>query len=324
MTESVRKSNSLVGTVLRATVSIGALGFILSRLDLGAVVTSLRSLDPGWMVFAGIAVFASVAVSAVKWGVLLRRTGHVLGFWRLVRAYFIGFFFNNFLPTSVGGDVMRVWEAGRDIDDVPAAAGSVIAERLVASFTLALTALLGIPFVDMGEGRTQVLVAIAILVAVAIALSVMFLSPKLGTGAMAGAMGARFASATDMVVSASKNVGLLLRQPRTVAYVAALSVVFQVLVAAVNFGIFRALGVDISLAECVVYSSVVSAVTMIPISISGHGVREAGYVYFFGLAGVAQGEAVVASLMFFFVVALLTSVGGPLFIARPGRRRDVG
>ncbi len=98
---------------------------------------------------------------------------------------------------------------------------------------------------------------------------------------------------------------------------------FQIFVATVNFGIFRALGVDISLAECVVYSSVVSAVTMIPISISGHGVREAGYVYFFGLAGVAQGDAVVASLLFFFVVALLTSVGGPLFIARSGRRRDV-
>ena len=303
------------GTALRGLVSVVLLGFIMSRLDLAAVGNAIATLDWAWMFAAVGVVYAAVALSAVKWGVLLRARGFTIGFWRLVRHYMVGFFFNNFLPTSVGGDVVRAWDVGRDAGDAPEGAASVITERLIASVGLALTALLGLPFVPID---TQTAAAVGVVFVVGVGLAGLFMIPSLGERLVGSSMGGRFEHVGGWVGRATSAVGATLRRPSVTLGVLALSVGFQVLVAAVNWCIFRALGAPLPLAECVVYTSIVSAVTMVPVSISGHGVREAGYAYFFGIAGVPESQAVVASLLFFAVVAVSTAPGAVLFAL--GRR----
>ncbi|HET7824150.1 MAG TPA: hypothetical protein VFK90_02410, partial [Anaeromyxobacter sp.] len=73
-------------------------------------------------------------------------------------------------------------------------------------------------------------------------------------------------------------------------------------------------------ARCVVYTPMIFTVTMLPVSLSGFGVREAAYVWFFGQAGVGPADAVAASLLFFAAVALASLPGAPLFAL--GRRRE--
>jgi uncharacterized membrane protein YbhN (UPF0104 family) len=101
--------------------------------------------------------------------------------------------------------------------------------------------------------------------------------------------------------------------------IAAYSIVFQILVAAVNACLFQALGVHVSLAQCVIYTPMIFTITMLPISISGFGVREAAYWYFFSQIGVGQAEAIAASLLFFIVVGICSLPGAPLFVF--GRKR---
>ena len=297
-------------TALRIAVSVAALAIVLARVPLRDVGHAFATLDPLWTLAAFGAVFAAIGISAVKWRMLLRARGYSIPLQRVLRHYFVGLFFNNFLPTSVGGDVVRAWDAGRDIDDAPEGAASVIAERLVASLALGLTAAIGLPFVTAGAQAT---LAVAVVIAASVGLVALFLAPARAESMMAKAMGGRFEGVADWVARAVKGVRETLRRTRTVLVVLALSVAFQVLVALVNFAIFRALGVAVSVGSCIVYTSVISAVTMVPISISGHGVREAGYVYFFGLAGVTAGVAVTASLLFFAIVALSTLPGALLF-----------
>lgn len=311
----MRGGSGLLGTATRVVVSIVLLALIATRIDLTALRDAFGTLRWGWVIAAALVVYACVLISAVKWGVLLRSRGRRLLLGRLIRHYTVGFFFNNFLPTSVGGDVVRAWEAGRDLDDIPEAAASVVAERLIASVGLALTAALGLPFV---HGGPQAYVAVVIVFVVGIGLAGLFLVPSLSERIVRSAMGSRFEGVAGWVGRATRSTGEMLRARGSAAIVLALSVGFQVLVAAVNWCLFRALGASVSLAECVVYTSVVSAVTMVPVSISGHGVREAGYVYFFGLAGVPDAVAVTASLMFFATVAVCTSPGALFFAA--GRR----
>lgn len=312
-----RSGSRPLGTAVRAVVSLALLALIATRIDLAAIRDAFGTLDWAWVLAAALVVYACVAISAVKWGMLLRSRGHRLTLARLTRHYMVGFFFNNFLPTSVGGDVVRAWEAGRDLEEMPEAAASVVAERLIASVGLALTAALGLPFVRVGP---QAYIAVAVVFIAGIGLAGLFLVPSLSERIVRSAMGSRFEGIAGWVGRATAATGELLRSRRTAASVLALSVGFQVLVAAVNWCLFRALGVSASLAECIVYTSVVSAVTMVPISISGHGVREAGYVYFFGLAGVPGPAAVTASLMFFATVTICT-MPGALFFATGRRAR---
>jgi hypothetical protein len=97
------------------------------------------------------------------------------------------------------------------------------------------------------------------------------------------------------------------------ATVVALSVLFQALVAAVNACIFEAMGVHVGLARCLVYTPMIFTVTMLPISLSGLGVREAAYWFFFAQAGLGQAECVGASLALFVTVGLCSLPGAALF-----------
>ncbi len=309
-------SRAWSGPVARAMVSIAALAFVIWRVDLAAVARSFSGLDWRWMLLAAVSVYAAIVVSAFKWGVLLWARGHALPLVRLFRHYLVGLFFNNFLPTSVGGDVVRAWDAGRDIEDAPEGAASVITERIIASVGLACTAALGLPFVDVPD---QAYMAVAAVAVVGIGLAALFCAPSLSERMVASSLGGRFESVSGWARRATRAVGALLRRPALVISVLALSIVFQVIVALVNWCIFNALGVEVSLGACVVYTSIVSAITMIPVSISGHGVRELGYAHFFALAGVAEGVAVTASLLFFATVAVSTLPGAALFAT--GRRR---
>lgn len=309
-------SRTLV-TLLRAGVSVAALAFVFTRIPLRDVAASARGLDPLWTLGAFATVYGAIVLSAAKWQVLLRARDNSLSLLRLTRHYLVGLFFNNFLPTSVGGDVVRAWDAGRDLNDAPEGAASVIAERLIASLGLGLTAAIGLPFVNAGPQAT---VAVLIVVVASAGLAALFLVPVRAEAMVRRTMGARFEGVSDWVARTVHGVNAVLRNPRAVASVLALSVAFQALVAFVNHCIFQALGTPVGMAECVVFTSIASAVTMVPVSIAGHGVREAAYAYFFGLAGVAHGVAVAGSLLFFVVVALSTAPGAVLFAVNRPRR----
>lgn len=307
----------LSGALLRAGVSIALLVLIASRVDVRTVGSAIASLDWRWMAGAAAAVYSAIAVSAVKWGLLLRSRGRTLSFKRLTRHYLVGLFFNNFLPTSVGGDVVRAWDAGKDLDDSSEAAASVIAERLIASVGLALTAAIGLLFVEV---EPQVYVSVAVVFVVGVALAGVFLIPSVSERIVTGFAGGRFETAAGWVGKTTSATGEMLRDLPTATVVLVLSVAFQALVALVNWFVFLALGAEMSFVHCLIATSIVSAVTMVPVSISGHGVREAGYAYFFAFAGVSSAIAVTASILFFATVAVCT-LPGALFFAM-GRRRD--
>lgn len=310
------KVRGTVGVALRAAVSVGALWLVFSKVNLAEVGRAFATMDLRWALAALASVYLAVAISAIKWWVLVQARGYTVSFWRLARHYFVGFFFNNFLPTSVGGDVVRAWDLGQDLDDAPEGAASVIAERLIASLGLGLTALIGLPFAVSDRTAT---VAVGVVILASLVMFGIFLVPSKSATVVRGAMGSRFEGVADWVSRTVHGVDATLRSYRASVSVLALSVVFQLTVALVNYCIFRALGAPVGLGEAIVYTSIVSAVTMVPVSISGHGIREAGYAYFFGLAGVGAAVAVTASLMFFVFVAVGT-LPGALFFALDRRR----
>jgi uncharacterized protein (TIRG00374 family) len=294
----------------RLVVTAALLVGVTWSLDLGALARKAAHLDLRWVGAAFVVVFAAVAISAWKWGLVLTWRGVPLPYPRLFRHYLVGLFFNNVLPTTVGGDAVRAWAAARDTGDPPAAVGSVIAERLVAGGALGVTALLGLPF---GEVTPRLVVLVLAFLAVDVAVAGAFLVPRVADRVALSVLPRRLAGARGAVTATIGVVRDALEAPALVLRLFALSVVFQLLVAAVNACLFEAMGVPVSLARCVVYTPMIFTVTMLPVSLSGLGVREAAYVFFFGREGIARADAVAASLLFFVVVGLASLPGAPLF-----------
>ena len=148
----------------------------------------------------------------------------------------------------------------------------------------------------------------------ALVLLALFMIPKVADGIVEKLLPPRFVGLRETVSQTVLVVRQTLEDPALFAQVIVLSILFQISVATVNACIFKAMGVPVTLAQCIIFTPMIFTVTMLPISISGLGVREAAYWYFFSLVGVSQVDAVVASLAFFVIVGLASLPGAPLFI----------
>lgn len=296
--------------LLASIVLLVALAWVA---DLRHMPARLAAMDPGGLLLAFLAVSAAVVVSVIKWGVILSGRGHRLPALRLLRHYLVGLFFNNLMPGAVGGDAVRAWATSRDTGEVPEAVASVLSERLIAGAGLGLTAATGLFFMP---DAARFAWPVAAFLALNLALIGLFMLPRLSETAVRAVLPPRWTG--DAVVQTLRALRATLCDWKIVVPVLALSVVFQGFVAAVNAALFLAMGLDVGLGPCLIFTPMIFALAMLPLSLSGFGVREAAYAYFFAFVGVAPADAVAASLSFFVLVAVVSLPGAPLFLlSRP-------
>jgi len=300
----------------RITVTLALLAFVLWKIDVRALAASVSGLSWPWVLAVFAVVYAAIIVSTWKWGAILSRRGLPAPFGPLLRFYMIGQFFNNVLPTTIGGDVVRAWEHSKTSGDVPGSAGSVVSERLIAGVAQGVATVFALAFVRVSP--EMLALALGFLV-MDLVFAGLFAVPRVAEGLSRSVLGARFGGTHDIVVETVREVRQTLRDPWVLVRVGLLSLLFQVCVAGVNYCIFHAMGVPVTLAQCLVFTPMIFTVTPLPISIAGFGVREASYVFFFGQIGVAAPAAVAASFLFFAIVAVASLPGAPLFAVSKGR-----
>ena len=313
--EDVRtdKARNVAGRVLRLTVSLVLIGLIFYKMDLARFVGLMRQANLIGLAVALLLVIVAVVLSAFKWQRLLLVQGVEVSLPRLTAIYFVGLFFNNFLPTSIGGDVVRIYDLAKITDRPAESAASVISERVLASVALGLVAVAGLLF---SQGRaaqfTQLIGAFCALL--------LLLLLALLTGKRWGPWVARRLPDPQGLKSKARGflggISACVSDRWVLAWVILLSVGFQALVVLINYAIFQALGSQVSLAYCLLFIPIIMAISMLPISINGLGVREGAYAYFFGQIGLSTAESVAASLLFFILVALASLIGGAIFALR--------
>src|SRR5262245_38666909 len=105
------KRSALVGVKL--AVSVALLAYLFSIPDTAALEQRLRSADLLLLAAAVACYFAMVALAAWRWQLLLATLGAHASLRRLGASYLVATFFNNFLPSNIGGDIVRVRDGSR-------------------------------------------------------------------------------------------------------------------------------------------------------------------------------------------------------------------
>lgn len=314
----VRRGLAVVRTVrFRLGASLALMGLLAWQLGTGQVGDALRSADPGWLAVGAAGTVAALAVSALKWQVLLRAAGVRAGYGLLFEAYVVGLFFNNFLPSNVGGDVARARIVGKSTGSSAIVAGSIIGERLLAGLALVATAVGALAVSPWLAGIVGDAVGAIGLAFVALTLGCAVPGPRARVVAWLGPDGKRGAVARAVI-----GLGASLGRPSVVATVFAWSLVFQALVIVVAWSGFRAVGADVPVDAVIALIPVISAVQLLPVSVGGLGVREGAYAVLFGACcGTPAAESVAASLAFAGIVAAVSIVGGVRFATRGASAR---
>jgi glycosyltransferase 2 family protein len=300
----------MIKAILRPVVSLALLGILFWKVGAGELWGVLRTADPVWLGWGIAFVVAALLVSAWKWQLLLSAQGVQVSIGALFGSYLVGQFFNNFLPSNIGGDVVRVHDVTKRTGQAAAVTASVIAERLLAGVALALTAAGALLF--SAEYTAQVGPSIGIALLVFTGLIGLVVSPGV-RGWLERVLPEGRAQVLSRIAHQMSDA---FRNRKAVAQVMALSFVFQATVVLVAWAGFVAIGVPVSLLACFLFIPIISAIQLVPVSLNGLGVREGAYVVFFSSIGVGRIEAAAASLLFGLLVAAVSLAGGALFAAR--------
>lgn len=293
----MKEKRNIKKTLLKISVSLLLLGFIFYKLDKKALFENLKHLNPLFLPFIFLFVLLNYVISSIRWKKLLsiyEGAEHVT-LWTLIKFYFIGAFFNNFLPTSIGGDVYKAFRLGKYIKDHSKAFASTFMERFSGVVVLALLASYGLIVTFKGWG---IILFVLFWVSVVVFFKVVSFAGK------------KFEKLKKFyeALRAYRNERSIL------AYALFTSIFVQLFSILTQHYIFISLGFPISFEfSLFVFPVIILASFIIP-SQNSFGVQEALYIAFFAPLGVPLEGAVSASIVYH-IVRLVVSLIGGLFYA---------
>jgi uncharacterized protein (TIRG00374 family) len=297
----------------KGAVSVTLLVWLFRQVGWDAVRAELVTADP-WLigVYAAVA-FAGTLVSAVKWQALARALGLRERLGRMTVLYLVGYFFNNLLPSSVGGDVVRSYELGRRHGRLADATASVFMERFTGFTVLlvwALVAALAWPSF-MTDPRFLAGAGVAVGAYLVLAWAV-FHRPALE------AVRARFrlpVVAGLLRRAASLQEAILRYRGRRGALAAALawSAVFYLVTVATTYAGCLAVGARPAVGDLFVAVPVMLLLFSVPISIGGIGLQEWAFFAVLTRIGVPAPAALSLGVIFRVRTIAFGLVGGALF-----------
>jgi uncharacterized membrane protein YbhN (UPF0104 family) len=297
---------------VRAVVSICLLAAVATQIDFGLIRSRLSGGSWGWFVLAALALLASFVVGGVRWQIFLVAAGVESTRRTAVRAYLIGTFTTNFLPTQIGGDVTRIFVAARPGLRTRAAV-TVVLDRATA---LACMIAVGWFLIALNPGAVpgQLYAALASATAafaVVTILGVLFFR--------AGAL-RRLVPDRARPTAVEIKIALVACLTRsTLARTLLVGLGFQALVYLAAWLVARSISLDLPAAVIGAVLAPVLILSTAPVSIGGFGVREGSFVLLLGYAGIGATNAALYSLLVAAAFALASLPGALALLHRPQR-----
>ena len=298
---------------LRVVITVVMVAWLAGRVSLGQLHgLGWRGGATGWLAGAVVVTLLGVLLSALRWQRVLSALEVPVRTTALVRLYFASLFVGNFLPSTIGGDVLRVSRLATTSGDAPRALASVTLERLTGWLVLPVLSLVGLT-VNPGlrriaPGPTRSALGFA-LVTVSLLVVMLSLASSAGFGRwLAGNRGwRRFTGAVHLGLDRFRRAPGLAFEVLTAGFAYQLAVVLAAFLAA------KALGLGVSWSVVLAFFPVVAIVQVLPLTMSGLGTREAALIFFLHPFGVPEAHAFALGLLLYLVNLAVSLLGAPAF-----------
>jgi uncharacterized protein (TIRG00374 family) len=300
-------------TIGRVVVGLGLILFLFWTLDIKEIVGNIRSVNAKYLVYASIPYLIFILVSTWRWQVLLDFKKFNMPFGRTLVIYFISLFFNNFLPTTVGGDMMRVIYTmkGRRADSL----ATVVVDRILGFVGLFVFALIAVFYLLIRNNETEFLPFMVVGLSIVVCFTYVFFSERaynLFSPVISKMKVFRLGERINRLHEAGTDFG---GAWGTIALCIIHSVIIQATLAIAPFFVLLGMGhSDVSIMSFFVYVPIINVISMIPVSLNGLGIRENSYVLLFSRVGLGGEVSLAMSLLSFFIIFVYSLAGGVLFL----------
>lgn len=299
--------------ILKVIVSGGLIWFLLSSIDIGAAKDRILGADTVMILCAGFVLLVQMGVGGARWWAVMRAIETPLPWFELTKLFWIGGFFSQALPSSVGGDPIRIYMAYKDGLPLSKAINGVMLERVVTIIGLTILVIAVQPwFVPKLNAETQMLTLTVL--------------AMLGAGTIFGVIVLLYLDRLPEALSKFRIVRgmnalaadsrLLFFRLKGAVLASIFGILTHVNISLCVFFLAMSIGVDVTWLDCMVLMPLVILVTTLPISIAGWGVREGAMVTAFALVGVPGEGALVLSLMLGILGIVMMIPGGGFWLIR--------
>jgi uncharacterized protein (TIRG00374 family) len=301
----------------KVAVSLALLAYLFSTTNLSALKERVSTGDTFLLVLAMALYGLIIAISIWRWKLLLHTQGYRATMGHLSASYLVATFFNNFLPSNIGGDVIRVRDSSKLTGSTATSVAVVVVDRILgfgALYALAVGAYLaGGPSVRALAGALPALIALGIVFGL---LAYIFFRPGTARRAMAalGLSRIPWVRSQFEVVQSAVHV---YREELAAVWAALLgSLALQALVVCYYYNIAKALRIPLPLSACFLMVPLCSLVQALPISFNGWGVRESVFILYFAQVGLPRESAMAFSLVGAGLMVLLSLSGAVVWTSR--------
>ena len=309
---------------LRLIASSAMLTLLLTQFPADDLQARWPEWEPTSWLWLGASLaltLGAFALASVRWLEVCKTLGETLNFSQVFGYFLAGQFIGNFLPTTVGGDILRVTRLGNQTSNHSRAFASVIIERSTGWLVLPVITLFTLVMKpDLLSGRRGT-VALAGSLATLVLLSLLIFiaqHPSFG-GRLKGQNGL-----TASLAAVHRGLAIYRKVPGSMFRLLAVSVAFQTCLIFAVICVANSIGIRLDMSTWFAFLPMVFVAQVLPIAIGGLGVREAALVFFLGSSYIASSQSVVLGLLTY-AVTLIASLAGVLpFIFGPRHQNTRG
>jgi uncharacterized membrane protein YbhN (UPF0104 family) len=296
-------------STIKILVSAALLYLALRKANFSDLASRINIASLGWIGMAIAVTFLQIFVGVLRWREVSAECGAPLGTMQAMRYNVIGAFFNQTLPSSIGGDAVRLWLVARGGAGWRAATYSIFVDRAIGLVALAVIIVASLPWssrlISDPHGRS----ALLLVDFAALAGGVGFLAlGRLPWPWLKRWWGTHHLHACSVI--ANRVIFSRKHGPK----IAVLSVLVHVLAVVIAWCVVQSIAAPVMFSQIFQLVPPVMLITMLPISIAGWGVREATMGLAFGYAGLMINEGVNVSLLFGAVSFIVGAFGGLVWI----------
>ncbi|TET13875.1 MAG: flippase-like domain-containing protein [Actinobacteria bacterium] len=315
-----RENKKLILLLVRIIISVSLIVFLVKTQfkDIRSALEIIKSVNKPLLILSLSTHIFGIWITAVRWNTLLGTQKVKLGTTTLTLTVLIGFFFNNFLPTSIGGDVFRTYDAAKKANiPIETSASIIIVERfsgIISASTYAIIALF-LGFTAIGNRSFIIPVIIFFIICIIIAFlilnpSILRLNKLINKIKFLKKVKEKLANIYFTFLSFKKFKWVLVR-------VLIYSFLLQFAVILNYFLAAKSLGINLNLTAFIFIVPVVTIIAMVPISIGGIGIRENTLVFIITAMGVGSEQAAICALLIFLMLIFIGIIGGITYSVRP-------
>jgi uncharacterized membrane protein YbhN (UPF0104 family) len=307
-------------TAVKIAVSLLLLAFLFSRIDVARLWGTARHASLPWLAAALVVWTLNVAASTWRWHLLLKAQDVRMPRRKLFGSFLVANFFNNFLPSNIGGDVIRIRDTAPAAQSTTLAATVVLVDRGLGLMGLVLISALGASMAVSlhGQGVLPIWPAwlwLGFFVGAAVAVPAMY-SP--------GMLGRLLKPLTFLhpewvgtqITHLTNALARFREKPSSLIGCFGGAVVVQVLIVAFYLTVVNALNIPVTASDLAVIVPLSLMVQMLPVSVNGFGVREATFSFYFTRVGLPIESAILLSLVAAGITMLHSLSGAAVYVTR--------